>query len=86
MAVINFFTLPELADELEEGALVRVEGTVKVQAGSQPSFGVRYAQVHARAMCGENLLAYMLPVGSVNTLHGEAPAVRTFSRVIPKDL
>ena len=70
--VLHFFTLPELADELEAGDLVRVEGAVTVRNGKTPGLGVRDARIHARAVMDGSILTYMLPVGSIQTLHGEA--------------
>lgn len=71
MAVLHFFTLPEFTGELSEGDLVRVEGLVRVVNNKGAVVGHRIAEVHARALHNDDLLTFMLPVGSVQTIHGE---------------
>lgn len=75
--VIHFFTVPELADELEPGAVVRVESSVRETPTKTPGLAHRTASVHVRAVDNARpdshgaILTFMLHVGTVRTLHGE---------------
>jgi hypothetical protein len=69
--VINFFTLPELADELEPGEVVRVESAIQETPTKTPGLAHRTASVHVRAVDNGSILTFKLHVGTVQTLHGE---------------
>ena len=78
MTVLHFFTLPELADDLEYGT-VRVESLVQHTQSKTPGLATRIAQVHVRAEApvpegtsGEpKVLTFMLHLGHVQVLHGK---------------
>jgi len=78
MTILHFFTLPELADDLEFGT-VRVESLVRTVLSKTSGLATRIAEVHARAevpvpegmLAAPRIMAFMLQVGQVQTLHGQ---------------
>lgn len=81
MIVIHFFTLEDLISELkrdidgiglEGSGVVRVESTVRaVAVGAQGAIENREVSIHARAVVGSEVLAFMMRIGSVQLMHGE---------------
>lgn len=71
MIVINFFKLEHLVGELDAGAVVRIEGTIRAVASDTPGLHRENAAVNVRAVNHAAILSFMIPVGSINMLHGK---------------
>lgn len=72
MNVIHFFDLDHFVDEVQEGTIVRLEAIfVGVQSQDVAGLGREKAEIHIRSISGASILCCMIPVGSIQTLHGE---------------
>jgi hypothetical protein len=71
MIVINFFKLEHLVGELTPDHVIRIEGTVRTVSTNTAGISRDIAAVHVRAIYYSAILAFMVPVGSMQRLHGE---------------